>query len=722
MSFVRKHMGTLVIVVLAIAATGYYFLVDKGQVTTTEADNRKFQLLPVWRRDDLGSLKVERAEGAYALERVGAGDARTWDVRVGETRFPAEEQVVDKLLQSLEYARFQREVPKEGIDREAFGLNSPRAVVTIGMKDLVVMVRFGTAGPGDGSVYAEVVDRGVFVISTDLLASVLLDPDELRSKNFVPYLSTELKEIAIEGEGGPRIFVRAPWTGGRGSGFRWKSSPPASEGVRVDGEALDRALVSLGRMQAEAFLTDLEIAKRETARVKLTLTPKEGPAVTIELGGACPRGKASVIAVRSGPTKLGVCVPENVMPALERSAVEFEDRGLIGASADEIAEVQIKEGDKTLDLARSGTGFKLRAPKERAIAAAIGGPFLDGLLKVRGEFAEPKDEAVGDPVRLTVRSAAGAAPDGTAIERVEEVEVFSTSDADRKLVVRKEDGARLIVSARAAAIVSASDTVLRDTRILTLKTGDIVEVKLSSKGLTQRFVREDSGLTLKEPTGKNYELDLGFAQDTLEMLSSLEALRFVPDAEATALGFDAPRAVVEISVKGSAKRILTLGAPVLDGVLTRIEGEPGVFVASPSFDAAMRRLLLSRIRFVSLPADVTQVSIEANKKKLTFDREGAIFTTKEAGGPTLAAVFSSAFEDFLPLEAVALGPAKPEHGISTPVLEIVLHRKAGELRYRVGAGDVVDGLAVHFARRDDIDATWALPRDPVKKLLALLEK
>ena len=75
-------------------------------------------------------------------------------------------------------------------------------------------------------------------------------------------------------------------------------------------------------------------------------------------------------------------------------------------------------------------------------------------------------------------------------------------------------------------------------------------------------------------------------------------------------------------------------------------------------------------------------------------------------------------DDLVALTAVTIGDAKKEEGLDSPVLTIDVTPDEGRpYRLVVGAADVRDGASIHYARRSDVGATFAVAPSGVRALL-----
>lgn len=730
--FVRKHLSAVVLSTLALGGVAYVLWVDRAKVSTSEMESRKKNLFTAWRGDDLTRVALKTSSGTSVLERKKAGaDGKPgpWGVTIDGRAFDVEDANVDRLLSTLEHASFTREIPASSVDRAAFGLDAPRATVDVAMGELSFHLAIGGAAPTKGEAYAEVKGRGVFAIPTGLVSALETDPSELRSKAFVPYATADVDEIDLAGEGGDRAFVRGGWTGGRGSGFRVKS--PKGDGVRVDGDVLDRVLQAFGKMQAQSFVDDAAADKAATNRVVVTLVPRAGkPKGVLSIGGPCPTKKDQVLAIRREPSHLAVCVPSEVMAALTQPASAFEDRALVGAHADEVTEIRIvekKDGhERKLEIARSGGGFKMRAPVDRAVSGDRGGAFLRTLLDARGDLL-PTDAAPpeGTPVEVRILSQGGVSPTGGAGERDEELAIYPAKD-DRAVVVRKEDGRSLSVPLSAARAFAVSDLLVRDLDVLTLKPADVEELSIEGAGKKQRLRHHGSALELLEPKGKGLTADPTLGMGLIEKLAALKTTRWVADADDGSFGFATPRFTVELGLAADAAGAkppvkLLLGARTDDGSYGKVSTDPAVFLVSTELEQQLGTWLVNRSDFPTATVSFDKIRLQpADGKPLELTRAGNLWKTvgpQDRRAIDAAAEVQQALEELDALAAVSVGAEADYQGFKKPALVIECTGAKSKVTYRIGAGDTFEGTSIFYARRDDVDATYAVAQSTIRPLL-----
>jgi hypothetical protein len=728
----RRHRTTIALSVLT-AAAGVALYVERGAVTTSETRERKKNLLPAFRGDDVTEVQVTQGSRTARVFRgapTGAGQ-RPWQIEIDGATGPAEEMAVDQLLGSLRDGVAERkrlgEVGAE--DRRAFGLDAPRGEIAVAMGRQRYRVRFG--GPATtppGAVWAEVEGHWVAVITAQLAAALEVGPDALRRRALVTGEASDLDALTLEGAGGPRRLVRAPWRVPRGLGFRFDGSTPEGK-VRASAAALDRVWEALGRMKADAFLGPAEAEKAATKTVTVTLVPHAAAhPVILEVGGDCPGHPDDVIAVRreEGAPTVAACVPHAVLEALSLPASDLVDRRLVGARADEVIDVRLQQGPTTISIARSGAQWHEQQPADRPIDPEVGRAFLDRLLDVQATAVSERGDggAFGlDPPRATVRVASLLGEGGD--DRVELVEVGAERDGVVH-VRRVEDGTFASVPASAAAALFPDELTLRDRKVLDLHAADVRSLRVSGPLGAQRFERSESGAwSLLEPHGEGLSADAGLLSELADAVTSLSAERWV-GAALPEHGLDRPRLTIAATMaSGKATRTVevSLGAPAASGYFGRTVGDATVFVAPHRLEEAANRWMLDRAALLVDIERSTRVTLAGSGgKKLVLEQTaGALHVVSGASAdPTsaaMAAAVRSALGDLVADGAVTIGAPLPAQGFDNPALVVTVAQGGRRVELRFGAGDSFHGSAVYYARREGIGATFAVARSRVQPLL-----
>jgi len=720
----RRHGSTLAILAVT-AAAGVAYLVDAGSPTTGETLARRKNLLPTFRGDDVTEMRLAmggRTARVFRGELTDVGQ-RPWQIEIDGAREPADEVAVDQLLGSLREGVVDHPIRSlSPAERTAFGLDAPRGEITLSMGSQRYRVLLGGPAPSPpGAVVVEVEGHGAAVITAQLAASLSLAPDALRKRELCTWEASDLDALALDGAGGPRHLVRAPWHAPRGESFRFDGST-AEGSVRAGAAALDRIWEAFARMKADAFLTSAEAEPASTRAVVVTLTPHSSKPVVYEVGGACPGHPDDVVAARreQGTAPVFACVPHSVEEALSLPASELVDRHLIGARADEIADLKLQEGAHVLALARSGPQWHEQTPVDRPVDPEVGRAFLERLLDVEGTFVAAP--AAVDPPRATVRIVSGVG-DGKE-ERVELLEI-GAERAGQVQVRRTEDGVVASVPADAAAALFPDDLALRAKKVLDFPSADFHSLSVTGPLGTQRFERRSDGAwLLLEPHGEGLSPDAALLTELADAVGGLEAERWL-GAVRPEYGLEKPRLTIAAEV-GAGKAAHTievaLGAPTGLGSFARLAGDPAVFVAPRRLETAADRWILDRAALLVDAERITAVTLvgEGGKRLVLQAHAGALQVVgapADAASAARAAAVRDALGDLLAEGVVSVGPPDKAQGFDKPVLTVTVELGGKRLELRFGAGDSFRGSSVYYARRQGFAATFAVAQSHVRPLL-----
>ena len=402
MQLPRQKLTNLALIVIAIALFGVVLWI-RGGVTIGEQEARSNIVLASWREDDLVSIEIERGKDKLRVERrttPDGGDAN-WFLSA-----PLEEEAdisaVTDLIGSLGFATPVRRIKPGEVDRAAFGLDAPRWVMHLDLGRVRYRLALGKeVAASPGSAYFEVSGDsaprpGVMIVSRDLIKQIDIGADALRTREIIPYISSALSRLEVQGAGGLRKLRRAEWGGWRFDGME--------HDVRVNREALDRILLQFARTKAEQFI-DAAAAERGlagAASVRITMVHEEPrkPRAVIEIGGVCPGKESEVVALRREPERLAACAPKSVMPGLMTPAEELVDRSLFTLRTDEVESFTAIEADKRLELERKEKGFVMRAPQSGHIELEPGNQRIQSMLATRGELVFDAKPRSWDSIRL----------------------------------------------------------------------------------------------------------------------------------------------------------------------------------------------------------------------------------------------------------------------------------------------------------------------------------
>jgi hypothetical protein len=411
-----------------------------------------------------------------------------------------------------------------------------------------------------------------------------------------------------------------------------------------------------------------------------------------------------------------------VLPPLLRPRDALEDTRLVGASRDEIVEVRLERGGFVLEMARRGAGFFVRRPEERDVPEAAARSFLDGLGAARGTLQPPAGAVLDGDGSATLRIVSRPAAPGDP-ERVEVVHIGPAADG-RRWARREEDGATLVVGDASVRALLTPELVLRDRQILDVPAEAVREIAVDGPQVEQRIRRQGTGFELVVPRGRGLAADQAWALDLADRLAKLEAVRWAARSPEPGFGLDPPRFTIDVVLARGGpeeRRTLRFGSPTDDGPYAQIDGEPAVFVAPAALEEAALRWLVDRGSFRVRPSEVAEIVLHAGgAAPLTLVRvDGALVARGDRPeGAARAARAREGLDELAAIEAIAIGEARPEHGLDDPVLALeVTPREGPPFRVAIGASDARDGESLHYARRSDVGAVFTVGRAAVQTLL-----
>jgi hypothetical protein len=735
---VRRQIVNIALVVVA-AVLVVAVILTSGGVTTSEQSARENNVLAAYREDDIRKIAIEQQGKRVVIERDASPDAGEGTFLITEpVKEEADAYAIRKLLGSLEFATAVRRIKPAEVDRAAFGLEAPRMVFSIDMGSVQYRLLLGKeAASPPGASYLEVTGesaprKGVVIVSKELVSELSVDVGQLRGQEMMPYLSAGLKAMSLEGAGGTRRLRQEEWG--------WRFDGMLGD-RRVNREALNRILLQFARTKADRFI-DAKLAEKALAegeQVTIQMVPKNAALSPgrITIGGKCPNGEG-VVALRQKPDVAAACVPSSVMPGLATPTDELSDRNLFGVRRDEVESIQIRIGERRLELDRKGEGFVMRAPAKGDVDMEAGNQRLDAMLGISGEpLAEPPP--TGELAKLGLAPPAGEvtfksnAEQGSKLK--EEKVLLGHPRPDGTTYVRRaQDGAVLALPREALSPLTPDGTLVRSRQILQFDDRRLERIQIVAKGKEQSLTKNPTGgYLLEAPAG--FTADANLVSDLVDALASLTTDRWASDTNDGHFGLTPPKFEVRLTLSasggggGTEVRTLRVGDATSGGAYATLDGTQGVFVLPKRLLELLDTPLIDRSVFVIDPAITRSIRLEAKGVIITLEKQGGGFV-ETSPQPQLSkaqvAQIVEALNDMRAEAAVHVGAARPNEGLQTPELVVTTESSPGggealkKLRYRIGAGDAWRSMSVFYARADGVDATFVVARSKVNQVLDAL--
>jgi hypothetical protein len=418
------------------------------------------------------------------------------------------------------------------------------------------------------------------------------------------------------------------------------------------------------------------------------------------------------------------------MPALGTAADELVDHGLFSLRRDEVESFDISLAGKHLELERAGEAFTMRAPQKGDVDLEAGNGRIDSVLDIRGELVEsPNPKELGlEPPAGQVSVKAVSEQD----EKVrEEVVLIGRANPDGSAhVLRKQDGAVLLLGREALRVLVPDATLVRSRKILEFRERELQVLTIKGSGREQRLVKNIQG-TYDLEIPKGFAYDPGLVSDLVDGLSSLVTDRWIADTNDGSFGLDKPIFEVSVALSGKSNSVQTLriGDATSGGAYASLEGTPGVFVFPKRILELLLVPLIDRSPFVVEAEHTALITLEYKGRRVILEKQGTDFVERSKNPSLTRGRIQQIVEALGSMRAEAavhVGPAASEEGLATPELTVTTESrtKGGDpkevVRYRIGAGDAWRAISVFYARRDGIDASFVIARSKVNQVVDAL--
>jgi hypothetical protein len=757
----RARLLNLGLLALSLLSLGLVMWTSRVP-TSFERQVRQSHLLELFRRDDVQRIEVRQGDRKTVIVRrppasSGLGRERP---EAGSGQAPAERELdpgataghddseetaewslaepfetdadivpIERLLGSLEYATWERavETPPDQVSGVTLATHELVAV----MGDATYRLRLGgDAVSPPGARYVQ-VSKGeesprTYVVKKRLVDELFVHGDVFRGRQIVPYRKSSVARVVLSSAAGVRRLRRA------GNDFLFDGM---QENQRVERHGLDRIFLALARASAEPFV-NVDAAKAalaSDASVRISLVPvaSDKPEASLEFGGRCPSAPEQTLAIRHLPEPIAGCVERSVLLALREPASSLIDRHPFSFDADEVDTVRLVEGESVLEFVRGGDGFVLSQPRSAALDSEAAGDRLSRIVEIEGELLmasrKPPDAAAYSAATVTLESSARRGEERT----VETVRVSAASPDGSRRVLREADGAVLLISAENALALRADATLLKEHKVFDYPLAQLRRIDVNYGSVKQTLDRNaDGALSLSAPKG--FDVDGSLAIELCDQLRSLRALRWVSDRATTGFGLDKPRATIRLAVEVDGQpieRTLLLGGRAPGGYYASVDRDPGVFVAPRAIERVLGTWLLDRAVFRADRESIVELSLDAEGLGSVQLRRvaGELVLQKGPSGfdPARITELLDAIESLRTEAAVHLGPATAIEGMRRPVLTGTIKRQSPEnlgvplIRFSVGSRDSFRDASIFYARIGGLNATYALPREQVQRVLDL---
>lgn len=373
----RSAVTTLALLAVAGAAVAIAFFGVEKPRRSEEARKETEEKLVVLDPAHVVRITVVAKGGTVGL---GRAPGQPWRV-VAPVEAPADAFAVQSLLDAVTGLKRLSRVADPGASLAEYGLDSPRAKVTLSVEGGgEESVALGTDNPFDSSVYVRVGQGGVDRVSGGARWSLEKDLFDLRDKRVLPLDGGEVTRLEVRGG-------KVPYALARGASG-WKLASPLSDAA--DEAAVGRILGALRDLRATRILDaagpdrDLGL-DRPRWTVKVTVPSGE----RVLVAGAPPKKEPGVLYARVAGTRTVAAIPETALSPLDADLLSLRDKSAVAFDPEKAAAVKVETAGGSIELQKRPGGdgglpaWSLTAPRAApALAWKVSG-LLAGLTTLR---------------------------------------------------------------------------------------------------------------------------------------------------------------------------------------------------------------------------------------------------------------------------------------------------------------------------------------------------
>jgi hypothetical protein len=582
-----RSATTLTLLVAVLALGSYVWFVERKADSTDrrqELARRALRFDP----DKVKSVRIVTDRLQAVVEKQGD----QWRL-TSPMLARADAGEVSRILDNLELLDrgdviTSRQQRKRQLALSDFGLDQPRARIVLDEGDRELTLLIGRDTPLGGNLFIkEASDSSVLTASTNLLADLPASVAALRDRRLFLGFPGESTRLDLKRRDGLLQLARDP-------SATWRVQKPFVGRAAYD--AVQDLLDALYAARAADFVADSFAAAslygldEPAAQITIVGDPKYGEQVLL-LGKPIEGRPDQVYATVQG-TETVIAVDQKLLAAVAVKAEDLRDHRLLTLPAYDIGYIEVREGERSLKLARQEDGvWSLTEPRQfqahdervQAILSEWTGLRVETFLDQPGTnlaalgFAPPAR-------RITfARRAPAAGDEATTL-------LVSSQAADAGLITVQLLGEETLYRVRDDGLraLPMDPLYYRDLAVLQLDPASVRSVTVQAEGREQGAMRDAPTNGFRAAVA-GAELAAPAVDALVAAASRLQAVAYVEEnpVDLAAYGLDAPEAVVTLGLtgEGAISKSILLGAEASPGtVYALVRGLDVVF----TLDKAVR--------------------------------------------------------------------------------------------------------------------------------------
>ncbi len=377
------RLGTILLLVLALAAAAFLWLVEPRWKSTREEEASRGTVL---RLDPaaIRGIRVVAGNDGFELTRKENG----WWIGPKPRDLASVEEVA-KLLNaatSLEVSDHIRAEDLRGSRAlDDYGLETPRSQIDF-VGDGQATLYFGKDAAADGRIYVRRADsRDVYVVSDELQRLAFRNAQEFRERRLTNLAPDDIEKFTIKRAGGEITLEH----GAHG----WEIARPFR--ARADDAAVEKLLKELLGLKILDFVADESddlsaYGLGEPRAEWIFQVENEARPIALRVGADVNRTGDKALLAQLTARDSVYHLPESAWSLAQTSPDDLRDRHLVALNLDTVDAIRVSDGAKNLTLQRSGEAWQadgrtVPADAVKRLADALSGARVNSYLPLTSE-------------------------------------------------------------------------------------------------------------------------------------------------------------------------------------------------------------------------------------------------------------------------------------------------------------------------------------------------
>jgi hypothetical protein len=347
-----SRLGTILLLVLAVAAAAFLWLVEPRWKSTREEETTRGTVLNL----DPGAIRGIRVTTGNDGFDLTLKENSWW---IGpKPKDVASPQEVAKLLNAAANLQASDHIRAENLHGahalDDYGLENPRSQIDFTGSGKTTLY-FGKDAAADGRIYVRRADsRDVYVVSDELQRLAFRNAQDFRDRRLTNLAPDDIEKFTIKRAGGEIALEH----GAHG----WEIVRPFH--ARADDDAVEKLLKGVLGLGIIDFVADesddLSAYGLGEPRVEwIFQVENEARPVALRVGGEASQSGGKAVLAQLTSRDSVYHLPESAWTLAQTSPDDLRDRHLLELNLDTVDAIRIRDGAKNLTLKRNGDNWQL---------------------------------------------------------------------------------------------------------------------------------------------------------------------------------------------------------------------------------------------------------------------------------------------------------------------------------------------------------------------------